>query len=216
MANQNDYSLKKCIVNISSNLKNLLNLHSINILELAKEAEVSYSAVYRLVHGESNPNLETLLKISKTFDITISQLVGDLPILEDQYLMKSIPIINWHETKSFLDTDESNLIITTSYLLMSSKNAISDKCFALPVNSKTEHLFIPGTILIFDKLNKAIEKYDNKFIMISNRDEIPIIKKLYIEGDRIFLQSINPNIQTYELLDYNTVLAYLVQASIEF
>lgn len=217
LSNQVNALLSKCITNISNNLKHLLSLYSMNILELAKDVGISYSALYRLVHGESNPNLETLLKVSKAFDISVSQLLGDLPILKDKYSIRSIPIINWQDIINFLSDKKNNMINTDNYLFVSTKDVIPNKCFALTLNTKNMDFFIPGTMFVFAPLLETIKNYDHKFVLISyNKEKIPVLQKLYFEGDRIFVQSINPRIPACELLAHEAVLAYLIQTKIDF
>lgn len=216
MSNLDDSWLKKCTLGIANNLKQLLARQAISILELAKESKISYSATYRLVHGESNPNLDTLLRIAKVFNVTVSQIIGDLPILSYNYSIQSIPIIDWQDITNFLNNTESYKLKTTNNFLLSSQNIISNKCFALYSNVKTNHLFCTETILIFDTLNKKLEEYDSKFILVSDTNEIPVMKKLCIEGSKIFLQSVNPTIPACELLNPHTVQAYLVQARTDF
>jgi transcriptional regulator with XRE-family HTH domain len=212
-----DQLLKQYRENLSVNLKYLLDIYSMNIFELSNKIDMSYSAVYRLVRGAPNPNLETMLKISQEFDLNISQLIGELPILKDTNInfIKSVPLLLWEEVVSFLK-DNNTFKNDNASILLSHHAGISEKCFSLRLNIKTEPLFQSGTILIFDTLSKQIREYDDKYVLVSSGGAVPIMKKLYIEGSRVFLQSIDNTIPSRELQTGDSILAYLLQTRKDF
>jgi SOS-response transcriptional repressor LexA len=189
-----------------------------SILELSNKIEVSYSAVYRLVHKDiPNPNLDTLLKVSKAFDLSVSQLIGETPIKNplSQNSIKSIPLIKWEDVVSFLDNN-TNIKTDNIHLLLPQNTYISEKCFALRANKKIEALFKVGSILIFDTLSKQIREYDDKFVLVSSNNIIPVMKKLYVEGAKVFLQSVNDSIPLLELLPNDLIIAHLCQVKMDF
>ncbi|WP_341750091.1 MULTISPECIES: helix-turn-helix transcriptional regulator [unclassified Candidatus Tisiphia] len=202
---------------ISSNLKYLLDIYSINVLDLASKLELSYTPIYNLATGCGNPTLDTLLKVSNYFNISISQFIGDLPInkINSTNYLKMIPVLQWREVSKFLCVQYS-IKPNDKQLLISSEHLIPQTAFALHANEKTEPLFKIGTILIFDKAVSDIEIYDNKYVLLSS-DKSPLtIKKLFVEESIIFTQSINTLIPPQPLLDNVRVLAYLIQTRLDF
>lgn len=208
--------VKKYTTNISSNLKCLLETYSMNILELSKKTGISYSAIYKLVHSDASPNLDSLVKIAKTFNLNVSQLIGELPIFDENIpLTKFIPLIEWKDVSKFMETEDIIEVYEKNHVSITASTTISDKCFALKANDRTEPLFKPGTILSFDSINQDLTGYDNKFVLVSNNKLDPVIKKLYIEGGKFFLQSVTNNIPASELVN-DKILAYLLQAKMDF
>ena len=201
---------------ISKNLKYLLSVNSMSILELSSDLDLSYRTVYNLVEGKLNPTLDTLIKTSKRFDIKISQVLGEVPLEEKNGsgFTKSVPLISWLEIENHLNYKKSNIKKDYPSLLISSEKMLSDKVFAVYSNINTEPLFKSGTILVFDLLLSNIQDYDNKFLLISASNSSLLIKKLIIESDKAFLQSISSSSSELFTNQFR-ILAYLLQARIE-
>jgi transcriptional regulator with XRE-family HTH domain len=200
---------------IARNIKYLINIYSMSMLELAKKVNVSYASIYDLLECKSNPTLTTLFKISQYFEIQISQLIGDAPLtsnIKSDYV-KMVPIIKWEQVNLFLNNFETSNY--NNLISISSQKIFKEKTFALIANEKTELLFKNGTILVFEEITPEIEIYDNKFILVSAPNNILGLKKLLIEGESIFLQSINPNIPPQLLNTESKLLAHLIQAKLD-
>lgn len=200
---------KYCSI-ISINLEYLLNLYSINILDLSKEMDVSYATTYKLVNGLSNPTLETLLKVSSALKISVSQLIGELPLENNTNKVQVIPLISWDNITSFLNGN-NNII---QCITISSKAYCSNKAFALLANAFVEQIFDSGTTLVFDVFKGDIKELHNKYTLISQESSNPTLKKIHIEEDKIYIQPGN-NIPAYELLDHNRIVAKLVHLTID-
>jgi transcriptional regulator with XRE-family HTH domain len=187
-----------------------------SILELSSDLDLSYRTVYNLVEGKLNPTLDTLIKTSKRFDIKISQVLGEVPLEEKNGsgFTKSVPLISWLEIENHLNYKKSNIKKDYPSLLISSEKMLSDKVFAVYSNINTEPLFKSGTILVFDLLLSNIQDYDNKFLLISASNSSLLIKKLIIESDKAFLQSISSSSSELFTNQFR-ILAYLLQARIE-
>lgn len=209
-------SLEQYKTQISSNLKYLLDIYSMNILELSSKVELSYPPVYSLVTGRSNPTMDTLLKVANYFNLSISQLIGDVAIdkINNTHYSRIIPVLQWTDAANFLYNKNSTQH-DFKQLLISSEYFIPEKTFALYANEKTEPLFKTGTLLIFNEITADIKHYDNKYVLLLS-DMFLTIKKLFIEESIIFTQSINANIPPQQLLDTIKVLAYLMQTRQEF
>lgn len=215
MSSSRENLSKKYISNISANLKTLLDLYSMNILELSNKTEISHSAVYSLVQGTSNPTLDTLTAVAAIFNINISQLVGEFSLFEDKVkYVKSTPIIDWTNIVDFFK--DASSVKRIGYTMVSTDFKIGDDTFALYSNTKTEPLFKLGALLIFNKPTVPITSYDDKFVLLLDGKQSPAVKKLCVEGSKIFLQSINPTIPSVELNDVDQIIAYLLQVRIDF
>ncbi len=79
--------------NIVQNLKYLLESTKISIQDLSKITKVPISTLYSIINGISNdPKLSTLYALSEFFDITLSQLIGEISINWNEH---NVPIIEW-------------------------------------------------------------------------------------------------------------------------
>ncbi len=58
-------------------LKMLREQRGLSLRQLAKIAEVHYVSLARLEAGKFDPRLSTLRKLARTFNATITELVGD-------------------------------------------------------------------------------------------------------------------------------------------
>lgn len=202
---------------LSANLKELLNIYSMNMLELAKKINVSYGSIYDLIESSSNPTMSTLFKISEYFNISIGQLLGDFPITnnwEDSFF-KLIPIIEWNKVYNFLYQQDNIQIENSSLIPISSKTPISEKAFALISNAKAEPAFTAGTILVFEKITSDLDLYDSHFILVVNISKKLSMGKMFVQGNSIFLKSLNPEIPLQKLGNDLTPIAYLIQSKIQ-
>jgi len=157
-----------------------------------------------------------LVKFLKFLYYKISQILGEVPLEEKNGsgFAKSVPLISWLEIENHLNYKKSNIKKDYPSLLISSEKMLSDKVFAVYSNINTEPLFKSGTILVFDLLLSNIQDYDNKFLLISASNSSLLIKKLIIESDKAFLQSISSSSSELFTNQFR-ILAYLLQARIE-
>lgn len=56
-------------------LKELRDEHALSIRELAEEAEVGFSTVYRLEHGKSNAHPRTVRKLAQALGVEPKELM---------------------------------------------------------------------------------------------------------------------------------------------
>jgi transcriptional regulator with XRE-family HTH domain len=211
-----DQSLAKYQIQISNNLKRLLDIYSMNTLDLSNKLELSYTPIYNLVNGNSNPTLDTLLKIARYFHLSLSQLIGDIPINTsgNTNYLRTIPILKWTEVLNYLYKQDQQQ--NYKQILISSENPISESAFSLHANEKTEPLFKNGTILVFERIIMDIKNYDNHYVLLQSDVASLNVKKLFVEGNNMFLQSINTHIPPQQLLDNETILGNLIQTRLEF
>ena len=62
---------------IGDNIKQILRKRDIKPYKLAKELNIDVSGLYKLLKNKnSNPTIDTLIKLSDYLDITLDELVG--------------------------------------------------------------------------------------------------------------------------------------------
>lgn len=202
-----------------NNLKSLLDIHSMNALDLARKLNLSYSVVHKLINFNSNPTIETLSKIAKYFNISIGQLIGDLPLTEKNKFinMRSIPIIKWQDIGGYITNQKDIIKSQNKTLLISSKHEPSSKSFAIITDEIFEPLFLKGTILFFDK--PLLDSCDNKktYVIVSTAELLDIsLKKIISNNGKLFLKSIESDLPAAPISPHTQILAELIQAQIEF
>lgn len=62
---------------LSNELKRLRSLHKMTQAELAQKVGFSQQAIARWETGRSTPDPNTLIKLSKIFDVTVDELIGN-------------------------------------------------------------------------------------------------------------------------------------------
>ncbi len=155
-----------------------------SIIALAKLTGISRQGLSKLVKGSAdNPGLDTLLAISSTLGVTVSQLIGQLP-LEAKFADKGIrhvPILLWQQAKKAKElAPKKNLgnwddwIVTTTSLSASS--------FALRIESKQlEPYFYNSSVLIVDP---EVEPIDNDYVIVQSKTcHKGRLKKIVIDGN---------------------------------
>lgn len=203
---------------VCNNLRNLLDSHSMNALDLARKLNLSYSVIHKLINLNSNPTIETLSKIAKYFNISIAQLIGDLPLTENNQFInvRPVPIIKWQDivehTKSHQDTTKHR----SKTMFISSEYEPSEKSFAIVADDIFEPLFSKGTILFFDKLH--LDSYANKkiYVIVSTSELVISFKKIISDNGKLYLKSILEDLPAAPISQNTEILAQLIQARIDF
>ncbi|MFD1451754.1 zinc ribbon domain-containing protein [Oceanobacillus sojae] len=85
-------------MDMNKRLKGLRITHNLTQEDMAKKLMITRQAISRWENGETEPNLETLKLISKTFNVSINTLLGSpralicqvcgMPLEEDEYIGK--------------------------------------------------------------------------------------------------------------------------------
>lgn len=191
---------------LSANLKYLMNSYNISILELSSRLGLAYSSMYAAVNGTANPTLESLVKMSEFFNISIGQLMGDASITSPNFV-HTIPIINWSDILTFLNQDADSYTYKDNIII--SSNLSESHMFAVRTNKKISSMFQVGTILIFNKIHMNLMHYDQRIVMTLTNDSLLNIKILFVEGSDIFLKNPDLNIEPQKLTSNVKVIAFL-------
>lgn len=164
------------------NINYLINKSGLTQIEIAGLAKIPSTTLYGISTGTSaNPKLHTLAAIARVFDITIGQLIGEIPL---NYSEITIPILNWHD----LDIHKMliNYKIDENTNFVSSSLATKNFVFALKVNNTISDIYRDNSIIIVE----AIDNYmNNDLVILSINNSEPTIKRIIKEGSDIFLES---------------------------
>ena len=68
-------------------IKEIMSERCVTSAALAEQVGISKVAVSNIVTGKSLPTLDTLMKISKVLNVTLSELIGETPLSEDSHLV---------------------------------------------------------------------------------------------------------------------------------
>jgi transcriptional regulator with XRE-family HTH domain len=177
---------------LSSNLNLLMAKARLNANELARRTGIPASSVKKIRNNiNPNPTLATLAPIANYFSITISQLIGDISLPEEQpsnihdshaTTQNLIPLISWDET------NEWPKHAAPSYFTVISERPYSQNAFGLIVEEESWKAFSKGTILLVDP---AIMPKQHDYVIVSKDNQItPTLKQILIEDNAIFLKSI--------------------------
>src|SRR5215216_7490151 len=99
---------------LASTLKTLLGELNLSESELARQTGVGQPVIHRMASGETdNPKIDTLRPIAKFFDISLEQLIGDIPLekksifhVEREWF--NIPLITLMDVADWIASKEKN------------------------------------------------------------------------------------------------------------
>lgn len=205
---------------LSDTLNKLLNENKISINQLHENTGVALATIKRIKYDKSaNPTINSLLPIAEFFSITLNQLLGLEPFLEERaigvykekkHFWKKIPVIEWEHVKNY--SEKSKMTYTYDFVLTDIE--ASDETFALIVQEIDWALFSKGTKLIFDP-NKASKH--RHYVLISNKD-VPIVsfyQILFFDGTA-YLKPPQVEYKTIEFdKDKHSIKATMIQARMD-
>ena len=146
------------------NLKNLLNQTKLTESELARRTGVAQQVINRIASGKNtNPKLDTLSQIASYFMVSISQLVGDEPIVFEEVKLNSnhigwnnIPFLSHEEINSKRDV---KTLLTQVNTTLPTDIISSGELFALNMDDDSmEPKFPVNSILILYYSNTITRK----------------------------------------------------------
>jgi len=186
--------------NIGEILKTLIKSHDINTMVLARDTGIGQSVISRLISGETfDPRTSTLKTLSRYFNITINQLLGEIPLKVDTTMTDRIPktlhvpIISWEEIAmwSHLDTKEKQKIILSD---ITSKGNV----YAVYMNDDSMYpVFSKNMLLIFDFDKPPV---DGSYVMVKHRTQAkPEFRQLIKEQNICYLRALSPDSTKYKV-----------------
>lgn len=177
--------------NLVANLKQLLEETNLPLQEISALTKIPISTLYSIVNKTScDPRLSTLYALSKFFNVTLSQLIGEISL---NWKEINIPLITWNNLNSKKRSIDFNLCSNTKFI--STQYNSSNPIFALVLNSKISHIYRENSILIIEITDTF---YNGETAVISISFTTPTIKKIVMEGPSVYLESITHNLPLVE------------------
>lgn len=212
--------MAKKYLNLGQTLKKLLFARDLKPADLSREVHIPPPTIHRLITGKSKrPYKSSLKPIAEFFSISVEQLIGEesLPetiwdkntnILQDNKLIKSIPIISWNQLDDWLSA------IKTSEKRAVTLGNLGANCFALVLNdSSMEPFFARGTLLIF---NPEEQPKDRSYVLVRlEENNRHVFRQLIIDGNDYYLKPLNPDLSLFKMrfLDKkDIILACLIES----
>ncbi|MCW8451907.1 S24 family peptidase [Legionella quinlivanii] len=181
-------------MSIGKIIDGLMHTYNINALELERLTGIPSSTIYRLLKGKNiNPTIEILKKLANFFHITVSQLIGEESLNETQ-----IPILSSLDIEAFIINNYSS---NENHKFVSVDFPVSPICFAtVAEDNMMEPFIMAGSLIIVDPAKHITAK---DFIVILKKDQgKPKIRQAIVDGDEIYLKTINPDFsKELELFD---------------
>ncbi len=162
--------MNNIINNIGTKIKYYRNLNKISLSKLAKDANISKSTLFGLEEGKSNPTISTLINLSKSLNIKLSELIDDN--LESENSSKNLSLLHF-------DKKSSKYI----YKLILLSNEFIDLNF--PLYSKVEIELIDGDLIdvksntIISRDKKVAISPDSRLKSLNNGASALIYLKAY-------------------------------------
>lgn len=209
---------------LSDRLIQLMKAQGLSEGELSRRTEVAQSQINRIKKGHiENPGIESLMRISNYFSISIEQLIGENSI-PDGVLYKhnrqhfgwnSIPFLNWDQILEFTGNESSKNLDNLPHIAVDIPLG-KTKLFALKMSGTyMEPKFSPNTVLVFQTGGCA---EDGRFVLIKYYNKnTPVLRELFLDGDTIYASCINSKFDGYkELGNKDIIVATLIQSRCDF
>ena len=206
------------------NLKTLMAFHGkTNVNDLSRAINIPQPTLYRLLSGQTaQPRNSVIESLANYFGISTNQLCGyeDLPELSSSKIknnlnlnLKTCPIILWENL-----SDWPNIDFNGYEEVILSQTGNSGDNFAIKMKgSSMEPIFPEGCLLIFDTKKSA--NHHDTVIAYIQKSQSYVFKNLLIDGDNLFIKSINPELNEVPILQLtpeDRIIATLNEARIKY
>lgn len=174
---------------LSDNINYLLHKTGINAAKLARDLDLPAATIKNLRCGDNkNPTLSTLIPIAQYFSITVSQLIGEVAIVDNQNIMADqlysivkIPIVSWENADSWRSA------VTTSSFIAIAEDEKLPVHFALSVEEDDLQIFSKDSILLINAEQKPAHK---DFVIVQKCGQKAVLRQFFDEGDGVFIKSL--------------------------
>lgn len=199
---------------LAENLKTLMRLNNISPTKLARNTGIGQPVIFRIATGETdNPKLATLRPIANFFKKSISQLIGDEPLLSEQIYKQVIrvPLISMAEVNQWPERFDEN--DHEKYVICDCN--VSKLAFAVEVQDITmAPQFLPGTILVIDPTKEA---NDRDFVVAANSKlKSATFKQLLIDSETRYLKPINTDFRTTQMTEDHKIIGPVLRSRLDF
>ncbi len=187
---------------LCSNLNFLMKEKEISASCLARHVNIPLSSIKKIRNGSTpNPTVATLLPIARFFNVTVEEIV-DINLIGCKISLQKrnvnisspaqIPIIRWEEVISWPDVP----VVKRDTIF--SEISFSPFAFALYVDREDFGVFASGSLLLIEP--QLIPSHRDYILMYDGGMQIPHLRRILIDGEKIFIQSllIENNVTAYE------------------
>jgi len=215
------------MASLSSNLKTLMSLAQINASELARRTGIAQPIIHRLSTGQNiNPKLATIKPIARYFMVSVSQLIGEESLPNDQSFLRSgnqhrgwnrVPLISWRDAIKWPENEMVHQNTNDATYISTDAN-VSKSAYSLVIQGcAMEPLFPEGTTIIIEPKRQP---QDRDFVVVHlNGENEARLKQILIDGHDRYLKSLNPDfedIKVTRLNDADEFLGVMAQAKVDY
>src|SRR3990167_7101179 len=190
------------MASLSSNMKALMSSAQINASELARRTGIAQPIIHRLSTGQNmNPKLATIKPIARYFMVTVSQLIGEEPLPNDQSFIRTssehrgwnrVPLISWKDAINWPDTLPQYQSSSDAIYISTDAN-VSKLAYSLVMKGcAMEPLFPDGTTIVVEPKRKPNDR-DFAVVKLPGEEEARL-KQVIIDGKDYYLKSLNPDL----------------------
>jgi transcriptional regulator with XRE-family HTH domain len=210
---------------ISSIMSRLMAEHGLSESELAKQTGISQQVCNQISRGiTANPRADTLVSLSKYFDISVGQLIGTEPldktrmdkkknINESPYRSGLAPLLDWDAVLSWTKQGKLPRGGPKATSWVSCDLSEKAKPYAVLSNLSLEPFFKKNSVLIFD----AAESYEAGDFVIYSLDGVTVsIRRLFEESGVKYLDSIKKGLPLVKLEPNHQILGKLLEVRMNF
>jgi SOS-response transcriptional repressor LexA len=208
------------MTNLKYILKNLIDEYSITANELARNTGVPQPVIHKIIKGKTeNPNLSTLRAIAKFFSVSVSELIGETPILNGKNNFKQnkiqhypqprkIPLINWKEIPLWLEHDTAEFLEFTSII-----GLVGKKTFALKLNDLNSNIddpeFRDNSIIIVEP---DIRPRNRDYVVIKHlQNNHYLLRQLLIDGINQYLKPLNSEASSRKISVKEKIIGVVIE-----
>ena len=177
--------------------KNIIELirkeQKLSIESLAKQSNMSYSTVYRILTNKiEKPKISDLQKLCNTLNINSESIMIEYNYLErnNKSTFHSTPVIIWDNLIKHIPFEKNKVVpvINTENTILTDK----PYCFATELTtSKYKPYFYKKTIIVADTTN---EPSHLNYMIYIDHDELPSIGQWKKINNKTFIHSLDPTI----------------------
>ncbi len=178
---------------------------------LSKATKIAKANISRLRNDpRANPTLATLKPLAAFFGITVSQLLGEAPLLDGELIEPQVafrlPILEWGDVLSF-----SNGKSTKFEEWLSTEHGVSEYAFALRITDHTMVALFPLNALLI--MDKTTEYQDGMHVLVKMDDNpLPFLRQYLIDGNVRLLKSLKVGANWVEpLTSKMTILGSVIE-----
>ena len=172
---------------LAINLNFLLEREGIRPAKLARDVSLPPATIQNLRCGDNvNPTLSTLITLAKYFSVSVSQLIGEVPVTESKDKLtahlKHIPILSWEEVWLWpnINVEKIETIIVENY--------VETIDFALTYLEKSSENFPENCTLLISYNIKP--KHGDFVIVYKSENSKSFLRQWIDEGDEVYLRSL--------------------------